>query len=90
MKKIVNGQYIEMTAEEIAAMREQAELAEREYWLGTSYDDLVNTEIRKKYTPSQEFAILRQRDDKPDEYSAYYWHCEWCKSYVKEQLAKYS
>lgn len=90
MKKYVNGQYVEMTPAEIAESNAAIEEIEREYWLGTSYDDLVNTEIRKKYTASQEFAILRQRDDKPDEYSAYYWHCEWCKSYVKEQLAKYS
>lgn len=89
MKKYINGQYIDMTAEEIAAMQEQAEAAEREHWLGVSYDDLVNEEIRKRYTVSQEFAILRQRDEKPEEHNAYYAYCEECKAFVKAQRAKY-
>ena len=89
MKKFVNGQLVEMTADEIAAIRAEAEAFERAYWLG-NYDELVNDEIRKRYTASQEFAILRQRDEKLDEYSAYYEYCEQCKTYVKEQIAKYS
>lgn len=90
MKKYINGQYIEMTAEEVSAMQEQAEAAKREHWLGVSYDDLVNEEIRKQYSASREFAILRQRDEKPDEYAVYYEYCERCKAYVKEQRAKYA
>ena len=88
MKKYINGQYIEMTAEEVAAIRTEAEAFERNYWLG-NYDELVNDEIRKRYTVSQEFAILRQRDEKPEEYAAYYAYCEECKEYVKIQQIKY-
>ena len=88
--RIFDGKtYRDMTAEEMAAIRAEAEASERSYWLG-NYDELVNDEIRKRYTASQEFAILRQRDEKPDEYSAYYEYCEQCKAYVKEQIAKYS
>ena len=85
MKKYINGQYIEMTTEEIAQRQmEQAE-AERNYWLNTPYDEAVDAEIRKRYTVSQEFAILRQRDEKPEEYAEYYAYCEECKAYVKEK-----
>ena len=34
-------------------------------------------------TESQEFAILRQKDEKPEEYNAYYAYCEACKVFVK-------
>lgn len=78
-----NGKLRELTAEEIAAMKQGAEQAEREYWLNVSYDEAVNTEIRKRYTESQEFAILRQANAKPEEYETYYNYCEDCKAYVK-------
>ena len=85
MKKYVNGKYIEMTSEEIAQYKAEQEQAEKEYWESISYDEAVNTEIRKKYTESQEFAILRQKDEKPEEYQAYYLYCEECKAFVKEK-----
>lgn len=88
MKKLVNGQYVELTAEEVAAHEAAQAEAERAYWLNTSYDELVDTEIRKRYTASQEFAILRQKDEKPEEYAAYYAYCEECKAYVKTQMEK--
>lgn len=79
MKINDNGVCRDMTAVEIAA-REQAE---REYWDSIPYDEAVNAEIRKQYTASQEFAILRQKEEKPAEYAAYYAYCEECKAYVK-------
>ena len=85
MKKYVNGEYVEMTAEEIAYIREQNEIHEREYWQSVSYDDAVNSEIRKQYSESAEFAILRQKEEKPEEYAAYYAYCEECKAYVKQK-----
>lgn len=90
IKEIINGVVIhrEMTSAEIAAMNAAHEAAEREHWLG-DYDSLVDEEIRKRYTVSQEFAILRQRDEKPEEYNAYYAYCEECKAFVKAQRAKY-
>lgn len=89
MKKYVNGEYIEMTAEEIAELNAQAEATEREYWQNIDYDDAVNAKIREKYTESQEFALLRQKDEKPLEYSAYYDYCEECKAFVKAKKDQY-
>lgn len=83
MKKLINGKYIEMTDDEIAQSYIGLDEAETEYWENISYDDAVNAEIRKKYTESQEFSILRQRDEKPEEYAEYFAYCEECKAYVK-------
>lgn len=87
MKKYVNGKYIEMTAEEIAVFQAEVEQAEKEYWQNIPYDEAVDAEIRKQYSISQEFAILRQRDEKPDEYAEYYAYCEKCKELVKSKKA---
>ena len=74
-----------MTAEEVAEQEAQNRAAEREYWQGVSYDVAVNDEIRKEYSESQEFAILRQKEEKPQEYEQYYAYCESCKAYVKQK-----
>ena len=55
--------------------------------LQQQYENAVNTLIREKYTLSQELAILRQRDSKPEEYAAYNAYCEDCKAQAK---AKYN
>ena len=83
MRVYENGIYRDLTAEEIAALEAQAQVVEQEYWANISYDEAVNVEIRKKYSESAEFAILRQKDEKPEEYAAYYSYCEECKEYVK-------
>lgn len=83
MRKWINGKLVEMTAEEVSQMEEERQKAETEYWENISYGDAVNAEIRKKYMESQEFAILRQRDEKPEEYAEYFAYCEECKAYVK-------
>jgi head-tail adaptor len=64
-------------------MQAEAERAEAEYWTSIPYDEAVNAKIRERYTESQEFAILRQRDEKPTEYAEYYAYCEECKAFVK-------
>lgn len=51
-----------------------------------SYNEQVNALIREKYSLSEELSILRQRDTKPDEFTAYYNYAEGCKSQVKEKL----
>ena len=79
-----NGTYRELTPEELAQMEQAAAQAEAEYWRNVSYDEAVNAEIRKRYTESAEFALLRQKDEKPEEYAAYYAYCEECKAQVKE------
>ena len=75
----INGITREMTAEEIAQMEAFVQMPK------PSYDELVNEEIRKRYSASQEFAILRQKDEKPEEYAEYYAYCEQCKGRVKQE-----
>jgi hypothetical protein len=50
-----------------------------------SINEQINTMIRRKYSASQEFAILRQKDEKPEEYAEYFAYCEQCKADVKKQ-----
>ena len=85
MKYVVNGRCIEPTPEEITAMQAEAERAEAEYWASIPYDEAVNSKIRERYSQSQEFAILRQKEEKPDEYRIYYDFGEACKTFVKAQ-----
>ena len=80
-----NGKVREMTPEEVAEQEAQAKAAACDYWRNTPYDEAVNTEIRKQYSQSQEFAILRQKDEKPEEYAQYFAYCENCKAYVKQK-----
>lgn len=85
MDKIcVNGDIREMTPEEIAKMEADNAQAERKYWQNVPYDEAVDAEIRKRYSVSQEFAILRQKEEKPEEYADYYEYCEVCKAFVKQ------
>ena len=81
MKININGVTREMTAEEIAEMERMADEMPT-----MSYDEAVNAEIRKRYSESQEFAILRQKNEKPEEYAEYYAYCEDCKQAVKERF----
>ena len=89
MRICENGVYRDLTEEEIKQMEQATAQAEVEYWQTISYDEAVNNEIRKQYSQSAEFAILRQKDEKPNEYSTYYNYCEQCKAYVKEMVEKY-
>ena len=50
------------------------------------YGELVERLIRKKYTVSAELAILRQRDDKPQEFAEYNAYAEQCKAEAKNKL----
>ena len=74
--------YRDMTEEEIAEL----DKAESDYWKSIDYEEAVDNEIRKKYSASAEFAILRQKEEKPDEYAEYYAYCEECKAYVKGMI----
>lgn len=47
------------------------------------YGERVNALIRERYTLSEELAILRQRDTKPDEFTQYNTYCEECKTKAK-------
>ena len=85
MKKYVNGKYIEMTPEELAQMEAEQRQYEKEYWASVDYAEAVNDKIRERYSISDEFAILRQKDEKPEEYAAYFAYCEECKAFVKQK-----
>ena len=87
MKKYINGQYIELTSEEIAAMQADKDRLDAEYWASVDYGDAVNAKIRERYSESQEFAVLRQKEEKPDEYQEYFAYCEACKDFVKTKKA---
>lgn len=90
MTKCYDGhQYREMTAEELQQQQDAIELSTKIYWQNIPYDVAVDNEIRKLYSVSQEFAILRQKDEKPEEYKTYYDYCESCKAYVREQKSIY-
>ena len=53
-----------------------------------TYENRVNDLIRSRYTLSEELAILRQKDEKPDEYRAYFAFCEECKAKAKLELGQ--
>lgn len=63
MKKYYKGQYIEMTAEEIAEMQKNIP--------AVPYKQRVVNRIREIYSIDDELAILRQRDKKPEEFAEY-------------------
>ena len=81
---------IEISPAEIAQREAEERRLEAEYWKNTPYDDLVNAEIRKRYSESQEFSILRQKDEKPTEYAEYFQYCEQCKALVKSKILQIS
>lgn len=50
------------------------------------YEEKVNELIRARYSVSQELAILRQRDSKPDEFEQYNDYAERCKAEARQTL----
>ena len=50
------------------------------------YGNQVNDLIRRRYSLSEELAILRQKDEKPDEYRIYFAFCEECKANAKREM----
>ena len=73
-----NGVYRDMTEEEVTETQSQTPPID--------YSEAVDNAIRERYSVSQEFAILRQKDEKPEEYAVYYAYCEECKENVKRSL----
>lgn len=53
-----------------------------------SYEELVIKLIRSEYSIDEEFAILRQRDSKPDEFETYNNFVEQCKTVAKQFVAE--
>ena len=50
------------------------------------YAALVNEKIRARFTLSEELAILRQRDTKPDEFAEYNAFVEQCKAEARGEI----
>lgn len=50
------------------------------------YGELVTRRIRRRYSVSDELAILRQRDTKPEAFAEYNTYVEECKRQAKEEL----
>lgn len=76
MRIYENGIYRDATPEEIA------ELSRRE---PVSYEARVVELIRMRYNVDDELAILRQREQKPEEYQAYFDYVEACKVQAKTE-----
>lgn len=74
MKKYINGQYVEMTAEEIASIPNNP----------IPYEQRVVNRIREKYSIDDELAILRQRDTKLEEFAEYNAFVEMVKAEERE------
>lgn len=52
----------------------------------STYPSLVEGKIRRHYSMSNELAILRQRDTKPEEFMQYNAYCEECKVEARQEL----
>lgn len=57
---------------------------QKKYFPEKTYAQLVSEYIREKYSVDDELAILRQKDEKPEEYAAYYAYAEECKARARE------
>ena len=72
-------QWEEITVEEAEEELRAAENDER-------YRRMVSDGIRRRYDLDAELAILRQRDDKPEEFAAYSAYAEECKAVAKAEI----
>ena len=72
-------QWEEITVEEAEEELRAAENDER-------YRRMVSDGIRRRYDLDAELAILRQRDDKPEEFAAYSAYAAECKAVAKAEI----
>lgn len=80
-----NKQIINPTEEQLVADGWQKSVpAPVEPYVPT-YEERVEQLIREKYSVSKEFAIQRQRETKPDEFTEYFVFCEECKATAKKE-----
>lgn len=73
------GQWEELTVAEAEEELRAAENDER-------YRRMVSDGIRRRYDLDAELAILRQRDDKPEEFAAYSAYAEECKAEARAEV----
>ena len=77
MKKYINGEYVEMTEEEIAELQKDVP--------DIPYEERIVSRIREKYSVNDELAILRQRSTKPEEFEEYNAFVEQIKQEEKQE-----
>lgn len=53
-----------------------------------SYEELIIRLVRSEYSIDEEFAILRQRETKAEEFQTYYDFVEQCKTVAREFVAE--
>ena len=70
--------------EEIDETTLEKEKEEVEKCRQQKYEACIEAKIRARYSLSEELAIQRQRDSKPEEFKEYYEYCEKCKNEAKE------
>ena len=75
----IGGERLEVPHEEVPEDFEEVTQEQIDEEVRRAYGERVDALIRVRYTLSEELALLRQRDEKPDEYQAYYDYCEECK-----------
>ena len=63
------------------------EVSEKPACTRSQYESLVESYIRERYTVSQEIAILRQRDSKPEEFAEYNAFAETAKQRARTALS---
>jgi hypothetical protein len=63
-------------------------LAKKNGIVDSMYPKLVEEAIREKYSLSDELAILRQRDSKPEEFEEYNTFVEQCKADIKAKFSE--
>lgn len=64
----------------------EIELAKKNGTIERIKSRLVDEKIRERYSISEQIALLRQRDEKPEEFAAFYEYAEACKAEVKEYI----
>lgn len=69
MKACINGKVVILPDEPIEIIITKDE-----------YPSYVATKIHEKYSVDDEIAIIRQKDEKPEEYAEYFAFCEKCKT----------
>lgn len=80
--------YVNMDITEVQPTEEEGQVMYEADYVETqgrpTYPMVVEALIRERYTVSDELAIHRQRDTKPDEFADYNAFCEGCKTKARE------
>ena len=101
-QKLADGRYrvylnVEKSTETNTIKREDSDLEEvEEYDVylcdefdmngEPTYERLIEALIRRRYSVSDELAIHRQKEEKPEKFQEYYAYCEDCKMRAKIEL----